>query len=69
MQTEDVAVEMGGVSYHGYEHAHPIPNSQPYHQQFVPPHPQSPIQGQVHHMHSTDPHASWNYLFAQFNQI
>ncbi|KAI0793976.1 hypothetical protein C8Q74DRAFT_1194559 [Fomes fomentarius] len=69
MQTEDVAVEMSGVSYHGYEHAHPMPSSQPYHQQFVPSHPQSPIQGQVHHMHSTDPHASWNYLFAQFNQI
>ena len=29
---------------------------------------QSPVQ--MHpHMHSSDPHGAWNYLFAQFNQV
>ncbi|KAI0716023.1 hypothetical protein C8T65DRAFT_642581 [Cerioporus squamosus] len=59
-------LDMGAVPYdNGYDHAHPMAG---HHPQYMHP-SQSPVHGQVHHMHASDPHASWNYLFAQFNQV
>ncbi len=57
-------MDIGAVPYdNGYDHAPPMAGHPQYMQ------PQSPVPPQVHHMHASDPHASWNYLFAQFNQV
>lgn len=63
MSMQGIQMDMGAVQYDGYQHAQPMAaHSQQYMQA------QSPVQ--VPHMHPTsDPHASWNYLFAQFNQV
>ncbi|KAI0349656.1 hypothetical protein OH77DRAFT_1499462 [Trametes cingulata] len=69
MQIQGVAMDMHPMpmQYSGYEQigpTHPAMVAHP--QQYMPPH--SPVHG--HHIPaSTDPHASWNYLFAQFNQV
>ncbi|TFK91717.1 hypothetical protein K466DRAFT_541117 [Polyporus arcularius HHB13444] len=58
-------MEIGAVPYgNGYDHAPPMAGHPSQYMQ-----PQSPVPPQVHHMHASDPHASWNYLFAQFNQV
>ncbi|KAI0741469.1 hypothetical protein C8Q80DRAFT_1109932 [Daedaleopsis nitida] len=70
MQMQGMSVDMGeAVQYvNGYAHEQPIPGHHHHHHpQYM--HPHSPVHGQVHHMQSPDPHASWNYLFAQFNQV
>ena len=66
MPMQGITVDMGEVQYNGFEHAQAMPGTH-HHQQYM--HPQSPVHNQAHHMHPTDPHASWNYLFAQFNQV
>lgn len=49
--------------HQGHHQAHP----QQHPQQGYGMQPQSPVH--AHHLSATDPHASWNYLFAQFNQV
>ena len=62
---QGLSVDMSQVQYGGYEHAgHPQMAAHPHHAQYV----HSPIQ-QTHPMHASDPTTSWNYLFAQFNQV
>ncbi|OSD03011.1 hypothetical protein PYCCODRAFT_1444750 [Trametes coccinea BRFM310] len=66
---------MGAAAHQGHHHHHHHhhPQQQHHHQQgYVHPgHPQSPVQAQHHHHvgMNNDPHSSWNYLFAQFNQV
>ena len=62
---QGLSVDMSQVQYGGYEHVgHPQMAAHPHHAQYV----HSPIQ-QTHPMHASDPTTSWNYLFAQFNQV
>ncbi|KAI0331503.1 hypothetical protein GY45DRAFT_1345320 [Cubamyces sp. BRFM 1775] len=49
---------------HHQQQGHPQQHA---HQQGYGMQPQSPVH--AHHLSATDPHASWNYLFAQFNQV
>ncbi|OJT09635.1 hypothetical protein TRAPUB_13888 [Trametes pubescens] len=63
------------VQYNGYEqvgNAHPSmaaahQQHQHQHAQYMAQGPHSPVHG--HHIPAADPHTSWNYLFAQFNQV
>ncbi|KAI9064177.1 hypothetical protein FKP32DRAFT_1591599 [Trametes sanguinea] len=66
---------MGAAAHHGHpQHHHHHHQQQPHQsptQGYVHPgHPQSqsPVHAQ-HHVGMNDPHTSWNYLFAQFNQV
>ena len=68
LQMQNMAMNMESVQYtQGYE--------QLAHTQAMASHPhqyvsQSPIQMHPQsHVHPSDPHTSWNFLFAQFNQI
>ncbi|KAI0372783.1 hypothetical protein BV20DRAFT_1119753 [Pilatotrama ljubarskyi] len=70
LQMQGGAMDMhsaASMQYTGYEQigpTHPAMVAHP--QQYMQPH--SP--GQGHHVPAAaDPHASWNYLFAQFNQV
>ena len=75
---QGLAVDIGQVQYGGYDHlgqhnvqmasphhAHPHHHHHPQHGQYVA---HSPVQTH-HHMGPSDPTTSWNYLFAQFNQV
>ncbi|EIW58718.1 uncharacterized protein TRAVEDRAFT_149071 [Trametes versicolor FP-101664 SS1] len=65
------------VQYNGYEQvghahasmaaAHQQQQHQHQHAQYMAQGPHSPVHG--HHIPAADPHTSWNYLFAQFNQV
>ncbi|KAI0629194.1 hypothetical protein C8Q77DRAFT_1066223 [Trametes polyzona] len=66
MQMQVVEMDMHAVpmQYDGYE---PVAHAAAMHQQQQQQHPHSPVH--AHHIPAADPHSSWNYLFAQFNQV
>ena len=68
LQMQNMPMHMEPVQYaQGYEHlAHSQAMAGHSHQYM----PQSPVQiSPQGHVQSSDPHASWNFLFAQFNQV
>ncbi|KAI8996354.1 fungal-specific transcription factor domain-containing protein [Trametes punicea] len=76
MQGVAMDVHAAPVQYDGYEqvgYAHPYPHQHPASSMAAHPQhyvqPQSPVHGHHGHVSAADPHASWNYLFAQFNQV
>ncbi|KAI1796561.1 fungal-specific transcription factor domain-containing protein [Ganoderma leucocontextum] len=66
LQMQSMGMNMEPVQYvHGYEHLGHTQAMASHSHQYM-------SQSQVHpegHVHTSDPHASWNVLFAQFNQV